>query len=147
MDLSKRVSDVLPYLLLRLKSRSARELPAFMGNCPTINHTFNPYLPSWCVLLQGNEDVQSVPDMILFYFWSESRELGCRCSSGFSCVIPVVETFSSDKFAFRMPSNISDGAHLRKLPTTLTRWLLPQKSPTTDFRQDSKCGSDQKCCE
>ena len=122
MDLSKRVCDVLPYLLRRLKSQSARELPAFMDNCPTINHTFNPYLPSLCVLLQGNEDMQSVPDIILlFYVWSESRELGGRGSSGFSCVIQAVEAFSSDKFAFRMPSNISDGALLRKLPTAFTR--------------------------
>ena len=34
--------------LLQLKSRSAREAscyPAFMGNCPTLSHTCQPYLP------------------------------------------------------------------------------------------------------
>ena len=29
----------------------------------------------------------------------------------------------------------------------LTRRLFPHKSPTADFRPDSKCGSDWRCCE
>ena len=38
---------------------------------------FKPYLPSGRVLLQGNQDVDSVQDIILlFYIWCESRELG-----------------------------------------------------------------------
>ena len=106
----------------------------------------------------------------LFCVWCESRELGGKGSSRFFCVSQVVETFSSDRVAFRIPSNISDGALLRKQPTTLTCRLLPQKSPSdgallrkqptaltcrllpqkspsTDFRQDSKCGSDWRCCK
>ena len=41
-------------LLLRLKSRSAREAShhaAFMGNCPTVSHTCYIYLPSRLVFL------------------------------------------------------------------------------------------------
>ena len=51
------------------------------------------------------------------------------------------------RVVFRIPSNISDGTLLQKQPTDLIRWLLPQKSPTTDFWQDSKCESDRRCCE
>ena len=83
----------------------------------------------------------------LFCVWCESRELGGKGSSRFFCVSQVVETFSSDRVAFRIPSNISDGALLRKQSTALTIRLLPQKSPSTDFRQDSKCRSDWRCCE
>ena len=56
----------------------------------------------------------SVQDFILFCVWYESREIGGRGSSRFSCVTPAVKTFSSDRVAFRIPSNISDGALLRK---------------------------------
>ena len=109
---------------------------------------FNPYQPSWWVLPQGNEDVGSIQDFILLFFvWCESRELGGRGSSRFSCVTPVAEIFSSDRVAFRIPSSISSGAPLQKQPTALTRWLLPQKSPYTDSQQDSKCGSNGRCCE
>ena len=38
---------------------------------------FSPYLRSWGVLLQGNEEVGSVQDIILlFYVWCESRKSG-----------------------------------------------------------------------
>ena len=47
--------------------------------------------------------------------WCESRELGSRGSSRFSCVTPVVEAFS-----FRILANISDGVPLQKQPMTLT---------------------------
>ena len=82
-----------------------------------------------------------------FFFWCESRELGGRGSSRFFCVIPVVETFSSDRVTFRIPSNISDRALLGKQSTALTRRPLLQKRSTTDFWQDSKCGSNWRCCE
>ena len=85
--------------------------------------------------------------ILLFCVWCKSRELGDRGSSRFSFVTPVMETFSSDRVVFRIPSNISDGALLRKQPTALTHWLLPQKSPTTDFRQNSKYGSNRRWCE
>ena len=101
-----------------------------MGNCPTVSHTFSAYLPSGWILNQGSEDVGLVRDFILlFCVWCESRELGGRGSSRFSYVTPVVET-SWDRVAFRIPSNISNGALLRKQQTALTIWLLPQESPT-----------------
>ena len=40
--------------------------PAFMGNCPTIIHTFLALFTQWkSSLLQGNEDVGSVQDFNL----------------------------------------------------------------------------------
>ena len=57
----------------------------------------------------------------------------------------MVETFSSDRVAFRILSNVNDTAPPRKQPTALTRWLFLQKSPTTDFQPDSKCRSDWGC--
>ena len=59
---------------------------------------------------------------------------------------PVVETFFSGRVASRIPSNICGRTPLKKQPTTLTCWLLTQKSPTIDFRQDSKCGSNLRSC-
>ena len=85
--------------------------------------------------------------ILSFCVWCESRELGGRGSWRFSYVTSVVGTISSDRVAFRIPLNISDRALLQKQPTVLTRWLLPQNSPTTDFRQESKCWSSQNCCE
>ena len=64
-----------------------------MDNCPTVSHKFLAYLPSGWILNQGSEDVGLVRDFILlFCAWCESRELGGRGSSRFSCVTPVVET-------------------------------------------------------
>ena len=77
----------------------------------------------------------------------ESGELGRRRSLRFPCVTSVVETFSSDRVTFRMPSNINDGASLRKQPTALTHRLFPQKSFTTDLQPDSKCESNWRRCE
>ena len=48
---------------------------------------------------------------------------------------PMVETLFSDRYTFRIPSNINDGIPLRKQPTALTRRLFPQKktpSQTSD---------------
>ena len=64
----------------------------------------------------------------------------------FPCVTPVVET-SSDRLTFRIPSNINDGAPLRKQPMALTHRLFPQKSSTADLEPDSKCGSPWRRCE
>ena len=57
--------------------------------------------------------------MLLFCVWYEPRELGGRGSSNFSCVTPVVETFS-DRVAFCIQSDNSDGACLQKQQTALT---------------------------
>ena len=77
--------------------------------------------------------------------WCESGELGRRRSSRSSCVTPVVETISSDRVTIRIPSNINNGAPLRKQPKALTRRLFLQKSSTTDLRPDSKCRSEWSC--
>ena len=69
--------------------------------------------------------------------WCESRKSGGKGSSRFPCVNPMVET-SSHRVTFRNPSNINDGAPLRKQSTGLTRWLFPQKSSTADLQPDSK---------
>ena len=54
--------------------------------------------------------MESVKNLILlFCVWCESRELGSRGNSKFLCVAPVVETFS-DRVAFTIPPNTSDGA-------------------------------------
>ena len=59
-------SSILP----RLKSRIARgsyDHPAFMGNCPTISHTFSVLSTQWMNLLKGKEDMGSVQDFILLF--------------------------------------------------------------------------------
>ena len=77
----------------------------------------------------------------------ESTELVGGRNSRFLCVTPVVESFSSDRVAFRTPSSINDAAPLQKQPTALTYRLLLQKSLTSDFRPDSRCGSHQRYCK
>ena len=79
--------------------------------------------------------------------WSKSGELGRRRSSRILCVTPMVESFSSGRVAFRILSNINDGAPLRKQPTVLTRRLFVQKRYTTDLRPDSKSGTHWRHCE
>ena len=74
--------------------------------------------------------------------WCETGELGRKRSLRFPCATPVVEIFSSDKVTFRIPSNINDGAPLRKQPTASTCRVFPQKRSTTDLRLVSICGSD-----
>ena len=54
-----------------------------------------------------------------FCVWCESRKSGGIESSRFSCVISVVGT-ASDRLTFRIPSNMNDGAPLRKQPMSLT---------------------------
>ena len=54
---------------------------------------------------------------------------------------PVVETPSSDSF-IKNPVKHQRRSPPQKQPVALTRWLLPQKSPTTDLRPESKCKLD-----
>ena len=73
--------------------------------------------------------------ILLFCVWCKSRELGDRGSSRFSFVTPVMETFSSDRVVFRIPSNISDGALLhidcfRKKAPPQTSDRTPNTDPT-----------------
>ena len=77
----------------------------------------------------------------------ESGDLGHRKSARFPCVTSMVETFSSDRVTFRIPSSINDGAPLRKKQTVLTHRLFPQKSSTADLRPGSKCKSHWRRCE
>ena len=62
------------------------------------------------------------------------KESGGRGSLRFPCVTLVVET-SSDRVTFRIPSNINDGAPVRKQSTSLTHCLFTHKgSPQTSDR-------------
>ena len=82
-----------------------------------------------------------------FVFGVNQEYLEVEGSQTFSCVTPVVETFSLHRVAFRAQSNINEGATLQKQPTALTRWLPRQKDPNTDLRPDSKYGSNWRCYE
>ena len=42
---------------------------------------------------------------------------------------PMVETLFSDRYTFRIPSNINDGILLRKQPTALTQTVSAKKTP------------------
>ena len=137
----------VPRLLLRLKSRSSRVAShhwAFMGNCPTNSHTFFSliYPVEEFSLKEMRTSGRSKILSYCFFVWCKSKELGDRGSSRFPCVTAAVKTFSSDRVAFRTPSNINEAAPLQTQPTVLTHWLFRQKSSTADFRPDSKLGSD-----
>ena len=91
---------------------------------------------------QGNEDVGSVEDFILS-FLCESRELGGRqgesniplCNpSGGKILLRAPTSYNKvlDRVAFRILSNIHDGAPMRKQPTALRHWQFPQKIPKLD---------------
>ena len=73
----------------------------FMGNCPTISHTFYPYLPSKLSLflslvllkemrMQGESKISSC----CFCVSNKSKELGGKGSPRFPCETPVVESSS-----------------------------------------------------
>ena len=88
---------------------------------------------------------QSKISSVCFHVWCESGELGGRKTFR-GRLTQVVETFS-DRVAFRIRSNIPMELLCKKQPTALAPRLFPQKSSTTDFRPDSKCRSDWRCCE
>ena len=117
-------------LLLRLKSGSTKErltIQLLWAAARILVTRFLPCLPSGQVLL---------------CVWCESGELEGRTSSRFPCVTPVVETFSSDRVAFRTPSNISDGTPLQKQQKSSKYRLFPEKNSTADFQSDLKCECD-----
>ena len=103
-------------LLLQRKSwskRGASHHPAFMGNCPTISHTFSALSTQWVnhVLLQWVLPQESV----LCLMWIKRiRKWG---SSGFY-VTQWWRTFWT--VAFRILPNIRDGAPLQKQAIALT---------------------------
>ena len=129
-------------------ARGAFHNPAFMDSCPTISHTFFALRTKWMSPPSRKWGRgKSKISYSCICVWCESGELGCRRSSRFPYEPPVVETFSSDRVIFRIPSNINDRAPLWKQQTALARRLFLQKSSTIALRPDSKCGSDWRCCE
>ena len=116
---------------------------SFYGKLPDYqSHVFSLIYPvDEFSLKEMKAGDQSKISSYCFCVWCESRELEGRGSSRFPCITPVVETFSSYRVAFRVPLSVS--APLRKQSRALACRLLPQKSPTTDFRPNSKCGSCQ----
>ena len=85
--LSKRVREVFTMIIAWTK------IQLLWATVRLLVTLFNPYLPSWRVLLQGNKEMVSVQDIILlFYVWCESRELGGG-SSGISYVTSMVGIF------------------------------------------------------
>ena len=83
-------------ILLRLKSRRVKggsHHPAFMGNYPTISHTFLVLSAQW--MSSPNEMRtwgQSKSSSFCFCVRCESTKLGGRGNSRFPCVTPVVKT-------------------------------------------------------
>ena len=138
-------------LCLWLKYWSARVAShhsAFMGNFLTVSRTFLSLSTQW-INSPSMEWRRGVSPrfhlIVLCLVWikrimrqDKFRILLCNLSGG----NPLLR-----KCIFTIPSNISNGALLWKQPTGLTRWLLPQKSPTTDFPLDSRCSSNRRCCE
>ena len=126
--------------ILRLKSWSASGAshhPVFMGNCPTIGHMFLVLSIQWMSFPSRKWRWGASPKyhlIVLCLVWIKR----IRRQGEFT---PLVQTFSSDRVAFRIPSSINNGALPRKQPKALTRWLFLKKSPTTDFQPDSKCKS------
>ena len=146
--------------MLWLKSWSEREVsyhPVFIGSCPTISHTFFALYTKWMSspLTKWGGRISLRFHLIVFVFaysiqllWAAARLLVTYfLKKKKENVTPVVDAFSSDRVTFRISLNINNGAPLRKQPTALTCRLFPQKRSTKDFRPDSKCGSDWRCCE
>ena len=90
-----------------------------MDNWPTISHVFSLIYPGgeFSFIVVKTLPVQSF--ILLFCVWYESRELGGRGSSRFSCVTPATETFW-ERVEFRILSNFSGTAPLQKQPAVLS---------------------------
>ena len=110
-------SYLIVLCLVWVKRITQRELRILLCNPSGGNLVFMVKIPQQVPSREQKRGVS--PKFHLIVVWYESRELGGRGSSRFSCVTLVVETFS-DRVAFRIPSNISDGASLQKQPTVLT---------------------------
>ena len=115
----------IPCLLFRLTSRRERGAshhPAFMDNCPTISHTFFSFIyPVDAFLLPLRKWGRGVSPRfhpIIFFVWFRLTR-----SSRFPCVTVVVETFLSDRVAFRTQWNFNNEAPLQRQPTAFKRWL------------------------
>ena len=117
--LSKRLCDLITMFIASTKiakREGASHHPDFWGNCTTISHTF--------FILIYPVDEFSLKEMrtwsqfeispYCFFVWCKLREILGRGTSKFNCVTGVVENFPSHRVAFRNPSNVNDGAPLRK---------------------------------
>ena len=104
--------------------RGASHHPVFMGNCPTIGHMFLALSTQWMSFpsRQWRHGVSPRYHLIVLCLVWIKR---IRRQGEFT---PLVQT-SSDRVAFRILSNIIDGALPRKQPTPFTHWLFFQKSP------------------
>ena len=91
--------------------RGASHHSAFMGNCSTISRM---YLALSIQLVSG---VNSRFHIIILHLVRIKR-IRKQGELKILCITPVVETFS-DRVAFKLLSNISDGAPLQKQPTAL----------------------------
>ena len=114
-----------------LKSQSQREhltIQLLWAAARLLVPHFLPCLLSGWVPLPENEDVGQFTILsYCIWVWYESGELGGRRSLRFPCVSSAVEVFSSEKVAFRNPSNINDAAPLRRESTALTCRLFPER--------------------
>ena len=134
-------------LFARCSLLFARYFQAFMSNCPTISHKCYYYLPSRWVLYifvlgvtQGSRKrgrgVSPKFHLVAFVFRVNQENKEVEEGPRFPCVTPVVESswdLSSsynkllDRVAFKILSNIYDGALLRKWPTILTTIISTKK--------------------
>ena len=124
--------SVYSYLFIVLakvpEPKGASHYPAFVSSCPFISPTFFALSTKWMSSPSRKWGRGSVHDLSYCNcVWYESGELGGRRSLRFPCVSSVVEVFSSEKVAFRNPSNINDAAPLRRESTALTCRLFPEK--------------------
>ena len=105
---------------------SFREMKCLLGCSKTLWFSFVVLLKE--MRTRGESKISSY-----WFFWCKSGELGGRGSPRFPCVATVVKNFSSDlqsynnvfgRVAFRLLSNIHDGALSQKQPTAWICWLF-----------------------
>ena len=96
------------------EGEGASHHPAFMDNCPTISHTFFSFI--YPVDAFSLKEMRTWSQSYCFFVW-----LKLSGSSRFPCLIVVVETFLSNRVAFRTQSNFNDEAPLQKQTTTFKR--------------------------
>ena len=116
----------------------------FIGNCLIISHIFVALSTQWMSSpsRKWRREVSPRFHLIVFVCLVWIKKIRRQGESRLSYVTPVVETSPSDRVAFRILSNINNGAPLQAQVMTLTCWLFLQKSSTTYFWLDFKCGSD-----
>ena len=122
------------------RNRASR-LPGFKRNFLTNSHTFNPYLPSFWVLFQGNEDMGSVNiSSYCFILCVNQENWEAGGSSGFFCATPVVGIlclwlkYWSLRGAFHHPAFICNSPTVSHTFLALsTQWM---NSPSREWRRE-----------